>query len=126
MPGERFSPTPLKLRFRSATLATRTFKLHSTKAGLPHTMSLLCFQDAFVKRGDNEITEDVYLQSILQHLTGVRHGLNRSCNNDTPNRTGMGTFEFASNAKGDRFTYEMSTWVVVECSQRPIKEGIVA
>lgn len=46
-------------------------------------MSSLCFYDAAVKRKSNEISEDVYLQSIAAHATGLRHGRNKLCNGDS-------------------------------------------
>jgi hypothetical protein len=46
------------------------------------TESSLCFYDAAVKRQEDTITEDEYLQAIVAHCLGVRHGKNKLCNRD--------------------------------------------
>ena len=46
-------------------------------------MSSLCYQEVVVKRRENGITEDEFLEGIVKHCTGAHHGLNTLCNNDT-------------------------------------------
>jgi hypothetical protein len=79
-------------------------------------MASLCFYDAAVKRKENKITEDIYLQSIAAHCTGLRHGKNGLCNNDAENDNGGSSFIdftfFASNLRVadpiDRFVGKMA------------------
>jgi len=40
----------------------------------------LCFTAAATKKVNNEISTQVYLESILAHCRGVRHGNNKGCN----------------------------------------------
>jgi hypothetical protein len=87
-------------------------------------MSSLCFYEAVEKRRDNEITEDVYLQSIVAHSTGVRHGKNRMCNNDTTNDD-REYVSFAHDIKAaeseDRFAIKMSSWVFNLFNKNPLR-----
>ena len=48
----------------------------------PAEVSSLCFYDAAVRLKENTITEDEYLQAIVAHCTGLRHGENQLCNGD--------------------------------------------
>jgi hypothetical protein len=45
-------------------------------------MSSLCIRDAVLGRLDNQISEETYLQCIVDHSAGVRHGVNKLCNGD--------------------------------------------
>ncbi|KAF2420129.1 hypothetical protein EJ08DRAFT_31291 [Tothia fuscella] len=42
----------------------------------------LCIRDAVMGRLNNQISEKEYLQCIVDHATGARHGVNRLCNGD--------------------------------------------
>jgi hypothetical protein len=75
-------------------------------------MSSLCFQDAVLKRKEYSITEDEFLKAIVDHCTGVRHGANRLCNNDTivPDKDhkgdiGWGHYISWAHNIGDSFTW---------------------
>lgn len=53
-------------------------------------MSSLCFSGVAAERKTNEITEEEYLQAILNYCTGLRHGENQLCNHDTAQSDGQG------------------------------------
>jgi hypothetical protein len=74
-------------------------------------MSSLCFAEAAAKRKVNEITEDEYLQAIVNHCTGVRHGKNGLCNNDAKSDD-IPVYAFASNIEDDSFAYAMANWII--------------
>jgi hypothetical protein len=65
--------------FRPSTMAQHAAEVSSR----PPEMPSLCFYDAAVRRKEDTITEDEYLQAIVAHCTGVRHGKNQLCNGDT-------------------------------------------
>jgi hypothetical protein len=75
--------------FRPSTMAQRavepsTMAQHAAEvSSRPPEMPSLCFYDAAVRRKEDTITEDEYLQAIVAHCTGVRHGKNQLCNGDT-------------------------------------------
>jgi hypothetical protein len=75
-------------------------------------MSSLCFQDAVVKRKANEITEDAFLEAIVNHCTGISHGANKLCNNDTfaPNKDRGESFAWGHNID-DPFTSCIAKWI---------------
>jgi hypothetical protein len=88
-------------------------------------MASLCFYDAVMKRRDGEITEDIYLQSIVAHCTGLRHGKNRLCNNDAENGNQEFRFlNFGSNIKtadpSDRFAIKMAFWIFCRFEEAPL------
>jgi hypothetical protein len=72
-------------------------------------MYSICFQDASVKRQRNEITEDEYLQFIVNHCTGIRHGANKLCNNDAI-VDASDHVAFGYNID-DSFTYTVAEWI---------------
>jgi hypothetical protein len=77
----------------------------------PIDVSSLCFRDAAVKRGNNEITEDEFLQALLLHCNGTRHGRNRLCT-DKPLQPGFIKNGFADNASNvDQFTFSIAHWI---------------
>jgi len=83
----------------------------STKQSLRLVNNMsLCFQDAAVKRNNNDITEDEYLQALLAHCTGIRHGKNKLCNNDEEKKPGFYRSFFAQNVP-DRFTSSIAHWI---------------
>jgi hypothetical protein len=73
-------------------------------------MSSLCFQEAFVRRRDNDITEDEFIEALVDHCTGIRHGSNRLCNNDAALPEKFGSAIFATNVV-DQFTWGVAQWI---------------
>lgn len=63
-------------------------------------MSSLCFSDAAAMRKTNQITEEEYLQAILNHCTGVRHGENQLCNYDTAQSDGQAAMLHSAETAG--------------------------
>ena len=53
----------------------------STPNRLFRNMSL-CFYPAALKRKNNEISDKVFMQHIVAHCCGLRHGENKKCNDD--------------------------------------------
>jgi hypothetical protein len=74
-------------------------------------MSSLCFAEAAAKRKSDEITEDEYLQAIVNHCTGLRHGKNRLCNDDAVIDDNY-NYAFARNIQGDKFASAMAYWII--------------
>lgn len=78
----------------------------------PVSVSSLCLRDAAVKRSNNDITEDEYLQSLLVHCGGIRHGRNRLCNNDELPKPGFFKSGFADNVFNvDKFASTIAHWI---------------
>lgn len=81
------APVPAESSSTSAeTISSRVEASSSrAKASSNHgEASSLCFYDAAVRFKENTISEDEYLHAIMAHCTGLRHGENQLCNNDTP------------------------------------------
>lgn len=95
-------------------------RLKSTKRETPKAG--LCFREAVIKFKANEITQDEYLQAIVAHCTGLRHGENQQCNGDsTASKARDGsTRKFASDVteQDDLFAYTMMKWIHVDVCQR--------
>lgn len=78
----------------------------------PAKVSSMCFYEALIKRNNNEITEEEYLQALLAHCDGTRHGKNRLCNNDELPKPGFFRSGFADNLHGiDKFTGTIARWI---------------
>lgn len=60
----------------------------------------MCLREALDAYEAGAITQDDYLQVITAHCTGLRHGRNGQCNNDTTNGP-ADEFSFASNLPGN-------------------------
>jgi hypothetical protein len=54
-----------------------------TKEAQYMDMSSLCILDAVFDRINNQISEEVYLQCLLDHAIGTYHGANGRRNGDT-------------------------------------------
>jgi hypothetical protein len=85
-------------------------------------MFSLCFQEAFVKRRENVITEDEFLKALVNHCTGIRHGKNRLCNNDTPLPENLRLFAFGGNIE-DPFTKSVAQWILLNF-KKPVTGNI--
>jgi hypothetical protein len=83
-------------------------------------MSSLCFNDALVKWRDGGIEEDEFIQSIVNHCAGARHGTNRLCNNDTATDK-ADYLAFGCNIDNDRFTAAMAEWIFTCFKNSPAK-----
>jgi hypothetical protein len=73
-------------------------------------MSSLCFQDAVEKKKANEITEDEFLQALVNHCAGTRHGENEQGNNDANLTDVKDSVAFGYNIN-DSFTFAVSQWI---------------
>ena len=73
-------------------------------------MSSLCFNEALIKMRDNIITEDEFLQNIVKHCSGIRHGQNELCNDDAVTND-PDYLAFGCNIKEDLFTSAMAMWI---------------
>lgn len=71
----------------------------------------MCLRDAFDAHTTGSISEEDYLQVIAAHCTGLRHGNNRLCNNDT--QDGKPYEVYASNILGPlrKFSYATAYWI---------------
>ena len=114
-------------------LQQRQRKEATTESVLPHIaepkkqpksfasrISSLCFNDAVILRRNNEITEDEYLQVIVGHCTGLRHGSNGACNNDTT-EPGASDVELGENVKDDSFALAVASWIYRHFDQTPVE-----
>jgi hypothetical protein len=95
---------------RSSTTAQRAAEVS------PHPPEILslCFYDAAIRLKENTITEDEYLQAIVAHCTGVRHGKNQLCNSDTSDIRFSNDWKyyFASNvAEVDNFARKVAQFI---------------
>jgi len=91
--------------------APRT-KRSSPSKQKPVNAPSLCFHGAFVRFSNNDITEEGYLQAILAHCNGTRHGSNRLCNNDELPGAGFVKSGFADNLRNvDDFTPRIANWI---------------
>jgi hypothetical protein len=80
----------------------------------PVDVSSLCFRNASIKRDNNEITEDEFLQALLVHCNGTRHGKNQLCT-DEPPRPGFVKSSFADDVFNvSRFTASIALWISKE------------
>lgn len=98
----------------SVKQAPRTKRSSRSKkhAQRPVNAPALCFQGAFLRFGNNDITEEEYLIAILDHCNGTRHGRNRLCNNDELPGVGFVKSGFADNLRNvDEFTRSMAIWI---------------
>ena len=78
----------------------------------PSDLSSLCYRDASVKLDNNEITEDEYLQALVRHCDGIRHGTNLLCNNDELPKPGFVRSGVADNVpRADKFTLSIAHWI---------------
>ena len=104
---------------RPSTMAQRPTEVSSR----PPEMPSLCFYDAAVRLKENTITEDEYLQAIVAHCTGIRHGKNQLCNGDTSDIPHDGNANtrfhtnwkrfFASNVlKVDYFAWKVARFII--------------
>jgi hypothetical protein len=73
-------------------------------------MSSLCFIEAAAKRKEDEITEDEYLEAIVSHCRGARHGKNRLCNGDMV-CDGPRQHAFGGDIEKDEFASGMASWI---------------
>jgi len=87
-------------------------------------MSSLCFAEAAAKRKENEITENEYLQAIINHCTGLRHGKNRACNNEAVIDDHI-NYAFGQNIKDDEFASEIAYWIICDSYARQIRDTTV-
>jgi hypothetical protein len=77
----------------------------------------LCFTALATKRNNNEISTQAYLESILAHCRGVRHGPNKKCNdNDVQSDHGHPvSHEMSYSVKLgclDRLTWRLRDWAL--------------
>jgi hypothetical protein len=94
--------------------APRTKRSSRSKqpAQKPVNAPSLCFYGAFVRFSNNDITEEGYLQAVLGHCNGTRHGSNRLCNNDELPGAGFVKSGFADNLRDvDDFTPNIAYWI---------------
>ena len=67
----------------------------------------LCFYPAALKRKNNEISDEIFLQHIVAHCRGLRHGENKKCNDDEdPSKY------FTKLGETDTFTYWIRDWAI--------------
>src|SRR5262245_19305862 len=67
----------------------------------------LCFYPAALKRKNNEISDEVFVQHIVAHCSGLRHGENKECNDDE------NSYEYLRKLLAtDTFTYRMRDWTM--------------
>lgn len=59
--------------------------------------SSLCIYDAVLGRLEKRISEETYLQCIVDHAAGARHGAKKLCNGELPEDR----YKFASNVRQD-------------------------
>lgn len=79
----------------------------------------LCLAEAATQRRNNEITEDEYLQVIVDHCGGVRHGKNRLCNGDAVIDDHR-HYTFGANIEDDDFASEMAYWIIHDFHDRQL------
>jgi hypothetical protein len=95
----------------------------------PPEILSLCFYDAAIRLKENTITEDEYLQAIVAHCTGVRHGKNQLCNSDIsdiPDNKNTSTrfsddwkYYFASNvAEVDNFARKVAQFIASHVNKK--------
>ena len=83
-------------------------------------MSPLCFFEAVILRANNEITEDEYLEAIVDHCTGIRHRCNQACKNDTTD-PGAYIIKIGNNIKDDRFASSIAYWIYYTFDRTPVE-----
>jgi len=67
----------------------------------------LCFYPAALKRKNNEISDEVFVQHIAAHFGGLRHGENKECSDDEDLSKYL-----AKLRETDTFTYWMRDWAM--------------
>jgi len=75
----------------------------------------LCFTAAATKKINNEISTQAYLESILAHCCGVRHGNNKRCNDDAGDGADPDKHESTYSSKLlhlDHFAWRLRTWAL--------------
>jgi hypothetical protein len=85
--------------------------LFETSASHNFAMSSLCFREAVVKRKNNEITEDEYLQALVSHCSGVCHGVNKLCNDDAVLPADIHPSDAYGYGINDSFTWAVAKWI---------------
>lgn len=82
-------------------------------------MSSLCFQEASIKRNGGKISEDEYMQAIVQHCTGVWHGSNKMCNDGTTELPQ--DLSFGHGIENDPFATAMASWIWLYFNESPTR-----
>ncbi len=67
----------------------------------------LCFYPAALKWKNNEISDEVFVQHLVAHCHGLRHGENKECNDDEDMLKYLGKLK-----KTDNFAYWMRGWTI--------------
>jgi hypothetical protein len=109
----------IQLSFDDTVDDSKISRRRSNDAVIASKISSLCFNDAAVLRRQNKITEDEYLQALVDHCNGLRHGINRACNNDTT-EPGEERVRLGRNIKDDSFAKSIAGWIYRHFDRKPI------